>query len=240
MIKAVLCCRAHCLFRSLSDGEVPLCRSWGTEVYRLIWDSSFDGDTVVRIGRLGDEIRLSRLHRPSHFARPERGEASLMPCDWARVQEAVIATNFWALDPAGEQRGLDGAFWTIEGRRKDIFHAVHRGARTVQFTTLAGYSSHWPGNRWREPSSIKLPRDAGGSAGASGGPDEKRKIGMTIRPSAMPNGRCRIHGGRSPGAPRGERNGRWRGGFYTPEAKAERRRLRALIRQMRETMDELP
>ncbi len=51
---------------------------------------------------------------------------------------------------------------------------------------------------------------------------------------------CRIHGGRSPGAPRGERNGRWRGGFHTPEAQAERRRLRELIRQMRETMDELP
>ena len=57
---------------------------------------------------------------------------------------------------------------------------------------------------------------------------------------AMPNGRCRIHGGRSPGAPRGERNGRWRGGFYTREAQADRRRLRDLIRQMREAMDELP
>jgi len=31
-----------------------------------------------------------------------------------------------------------------------------------------------------------------------------------------------------------------RGGFYAPEAQAERRRLRELIRQMRETMDELP
>ena len=30
---------------------------------------------------------------------------------------------------------------------------------------------------------------------------------------AMPNGRCRMHGGRSAGAPRGERNGNWRGGF---------------------------
>jgi hypothetical protein len=55
----------------------------------------------------------------------------------------------------------------------------------------------------------------------------------------MPNGKCKTHGGRSPGAPRGERNGRWRGGFHTPEAQAERRRLRDLIRQMRATMDEL-
>jgi hypothetical protein len=56
----------------------------------------------------------------------------------------------------------------------------------------------------------------------------------------MPNGRCPIHGGRSPGAPRGESNGNWRGGFYSQESQAERRRLRDLIRQMRATMDELP
>jgi glucans biosynthesis protein len=53
------------------------------------------------------------------------------------------------------------------------------------------------------------------------------------------NGRCHLHGGWA-GAPRGERNGRWRGGFYTQEAQAERRRLHELIRQMRTMMDELP
>jgi NAD(P)-dependent dehydrogenase (short-subunit alcohol dehydrogenase family) len=70
--------------------------------------------------------------------------------------------------------------------------------------------------------------------------DHTAVAGMVARVVAMPNGHCRIHGGKSPGAPRGERNGRWRGGFHTPEARAERGRLRALIRQMRETMDELP
>ena len=61
-----------------------------------------------------------------------------------------------------------------------------------------------------------------------------------VRLRRMPNGRCPIHGGRSPGAPRGESNGNWRGGFYSQESQAERRRLRDLIRQMRATMDELP
>jgi hypothetical protein len=125
-IGAMPCCRAHCLFRSLSDGEVPLCRSWGAEVYRLTWDGSFDGDAVVRIARLGDEIRLSRVYRPSHFARTERGEARLTVAAWAQLQDALIAANFWALDPHGEVHGLDGAYWTIEGRRKDIFRVVHR------------------------------------------------------------------------------------------------------------------
>src|SRR5438046_4856011 len=68
----------------------------------------------------------------------------------------------------------------------------------------------------------------------------RTRRGTICQSPAMTNGRCRIHGGRSPGAPRGERNGRWRGGFYTPEVQAERRWLRNLIRQMRETMDELP
>ena len=56
----------------------------------------------------------------------------------------------------------------------------------------------------------------------------------------MPNGKCKTHGGKSPEAPRGERNGNWRGGFYPQKSQAERRRLRDLIRQMRERMDELP
>ena len=64
----------------------------------------------------------------------------------------------------------------------------------------------------------------------------RTRRGTLCQSPAMPNGRCRIHGGRGPGAPRGERNGRWRGGFYTQEAQAERRRLRDLIRRMRETM----
>jgi hypothetical protein len=48
--------------------------------------------------------------------------------DWGRLQEALIAASFWALDPdeGPLARGLDGAFWTIEGRRKDIFRAVSR------------------------------------------------------------------------------------------------------------------
>ncbi len=45
--------------------------------------------------------------------------------------------------------------------------------------------------------------------------------------------RCRMHGG-APGsaAPKGERNGNYRHGFYTGEAIAERRAIRALIRKL--------
>jgi hypothetical protein len=43
---------------------------------------------------------------------------------------------------------------------------------------------------------------------------------------------CRVYGGKG-GAPKGERNGNYQTGHYTAEAKAERRELRALIREVR-------
>jgi hypothetical protein len=46
--------------------------------------------------------------------------------------------------------------------------------------------------------------------------------------------RCRMHdGAKGSGAPRGERNGNYRHGLRTREAIAERRALRALIRDFR-------
>lgn len=49
------------------------------------------------------------------------------------------------------------------------------------------------------------------------------------RSPAMSNGRCRMHGGPSPGAPKGNKNA-LRHGHYSAEAIHRRRRLGALIR----------
>jgi hypothetical protein len=54
----------------------------------------------------------------------------------------------------------------------------------------------------------------------------------------MTNGRCQMHGGRSPGAPIGNANARKRG-FYSAEAIAERREVAALIRSMYGLMEEV-
>ena len=43
---------------------------------------------------------------------------------------------------------------------------------------------------------------------------------------------CRLHGGKG-GGPKGERNGAYRTGHHTAEAKAEWRKQRALMRQLR-------
>jgi uncharacterized protein YjcR len=49
---------------------------------------------------------------------------------------------------------------------------------------------------------------------------------------AMPNGRCRMHGGMSPGAPKGNQNA-LKHGHYTADAIARRREISGLVRSMK-------
>jgi hypothetical protein len=60
----------------------------------------------------------------------------------------------------------------------------------------------------------------------------KTRAGHPCRTPAMPNGRCRMHGGTNPGAPKGNRNG-WKHGLRS----AEHRALRLLLRTMRDGLD---
>lgn len=146
--ETIACCRVRGRYRVLSRDEEPLCRTMPTEgeVYRFTWNSSFDGDAVVRIGLRGDEVTLRWSYRRFRSqgvddARPPVVVLTL--ADWAGLEDALIAANFWALDPDGVEwphdgdeqrtaaafiasRGLDGSDWVIEGRRKDIFRAVSR------------------------------------------------------------------------------------------------------------------
>ena len=50
------------------------------------------------------------------------------------------------------------------------------------------------------------------------------------RPAIRGRRRCRLHGGLSPGAPRGEKNGNYKSGHWTADAIEERRWLRSLVR----------
>ncbi|MGC1180491.1 MAG: HGGxSTG domain-containing protein [Methyloceanibacter sp.] len=60
----------------------------------------------------------------------------------------------------------------------------------------------------------------------------RTRSGSPCQSPAMPNGRCRMHGGLSTGAPRGNRNA-LKGGRYTAEAITRRRELASLLRAMR-------
>jgi hypothetical protein len=54
----------------------------------------------------------------------------------------------------------------------------------------------------------------------------------------MANGRCRMHGGKAPGAPRGN-NHAFKHGRYTARAIAERRQLMALVREMKGLVEQV-
>ena len=71
-----------------------------------------------------------------------------------------------------------------------------------------------------------LPMNLGPRCGA------RTRSGTPCQSPAMANGRCRMHGGKSPGAPIGNSNA-LKHGLYTAEAIASRRELVALIRSMR-------
>jgi hypothetical protein len=54
----------------------------------------------------------------------------------------------------------------------------------------------------------------------------------------MANGRCRIHGGKAPGAAKGNRNA-LKHGRYTADAITERRELTALLRGMKGLVEQV-
>ena len=66
----------------------------------------------------------------------------------------------------------------------------------------------------------------------------KTRRGSPCRSPAMRNGRCRMHGGKSPGAPIGNRNA-LKHGRYTTGAVKRRRELAALLREMRQLVEEV-
>jgi hypothetical protein len=57
-----------------------------------------------------------------------------------------------------------------------------------------------------------------------------RAGGACQNPAIRDRKRCRLHGGRSPGAPKGRQNGNFTDGSFTTEAVAERQWLRSVVR----------
>jgi hypothetical protein len=64
----------------------------------------------------------------------------------------------------------------------------------------------------------------------------RTRNGTPCKGMAMPNGRCRMHGGGSPGAPKGNRNA-WKHGYYSEESTLMRRAIRALLSSAREAVE---
>ncbi|MGZ3320195.1 MAG: HGGxSTG domain-containing protein [Xanthobacteraceae bacterium] len=58
----------------------------------------------------------------------------------------------------------------------------------------------------------------------------KTRSGKPCQSPAMANGKCRMHGGPSPGAPKGNRHA-YKHGRFSAEAIARRREISAVIRE---------
>lgn len=56
-----------------------------------------------------------------------------------------------------------------------------------------------------------------------------RTTGLPCRNPSMANGRCRMHGGKSPGAPMGRLHWNYRHGHATNKARQERRDARSQV-----------
>ena len=59
----------------------------------------------------------------------------------------------------------------------------------------------------------------------------KTRSGSPCQSPAMPNGRCRMHGGSSLGTPKGKRNGSYRHGRFTNDAIAMRQTMRTWVKR---------
>jgi len=66
----------------------------------------------------------------------------------------------------------------------------------------------------------------------------RTRPGTPCQSPAMANGRCRMHGGKAKGAPRGNSHA-LKHGRYTAEAIAERRHLIALLRGMKGLVEQV-
>lgn len=63
-----------------------------------------------------------------------------------------------------------------------------------------------------------------------------KRTGQPCQQPAMANGRCRLHGGKSTGPPKGNKNA-LKHGHYTKKAIADRRYVRQLIKDSKELFD---
>ena len=94
-------CRDHNLFWPLERYPALLRRNPADELYRLKWDHSFGGEAITRISRIDAEMLVSRFHRVGHFGKTRCRSARLQLSDWALLEDAVVAADFWMLDESG-------------------------------------------------------------------------------------------------------------------------------------------
>ena len=104
---------------------------------------------------------------------------------------------------------------------------VHAGGQAVVGVIAPPGGAGINQNQRIDPMQSKFPMHLSSRCGA------RTRSGSACQSPAMPNGRCRMHGGTSPGAPKGNKNA-VKHGRYTADAIARRRAVAVLIRAARQ------
>ena len=108
---------------------------------------------------------------------------------------------------------------------------VHAGGQAV-VGMVEARGEGMEGDQRNNPMRSKLPMHRSPRCGA------RTRSGSRCRSPAMPNGRCRMHGGMSPGAPKGNKNA-LKHGHYTAKAIARRREIANMLREARALVKEV-
>jgi hypothetical protein len=144
------------------------------------------------------------------------------------------------LDPSGLASPAEGQPCRTAGARFTAARVLGRGRRSGAAPGGWSKMSDEPLAREREPierTRARLEALVRANAAPRCGARSKR-TGKPCRAEAMPNGRCKVHGGKSTGprTPEGlerSRRANWKHGYYSREAKAERSRVRAAMLALR-------
>lgn len=67
----------------------------------------------------------------------------------------------------------------------------------------------------------------------------KTRAGTPCKQPGMANGRCKMHGGPSPGAPYGPANGAWRHGRKSRAAQEQTRAISQLLRRVKRLVSDV-
>ena len=110
-------------------GEPDLARAaGGRDVYRMLWLRSFHGPVAVRLIRDRDRysvVTAQAEYGPNYsIGAVRRDSLPLDSSSWRRVSELATIRQFWTL-AAPVTLGADGAYWIVEGRRGNQYHAVN-------------------------------------------------------------------------------------------------------------------
>jgi transposase InsO family protein len=122
-----------------------------------------------------------------------------------------------------------------------VFSGLHRIERLMRSQAFKARPRRrrlppdWRANRMRNKLPMHLSPRCGARTRSRNSCGARTRSRNSCQAPAMPNGRCRMHGGMSPGAPKGNKNA-LKHGLYTAEAIARRRHISGLIRAMKSSV----